>query len=375
MAAWLKKVLRRVLYALAIFCGVFVLSLTVWASICSLRKPNAGEIPEDPESARNTEANIALGDHRRPLEDTYYTYPEWFIVWSYEERASYLEKSRLPSEFPYFGSIYQYWHGYCFICGLTHSRKQFNFGDHLMLVVLGSSFALEYAIRGAYESTIGRLSEWTSGHELVDEDAYAARVAREYANFVYVRPFYEFHFAHALAGLWKETRFWGRHPLRKLERKAILSVDYGLESIYAEILEKASHLTYGVESNETYSWIENAPEPLFGKYPHIRKVKELGRGSYVVSIPRYQEFTELALKLAMDNVHFVQIAGNSEVLVTAIVEDWRYDTPEERVLFTEQFLTRPNVKRVALECRVRDLHLVLNNLASRLYPVEHIYDY
>ena len=71
----------------------------------------------------------------------------------------------------------------------------------------------------------------------------------------------------------------------------------------------------------------------------------------------------------------MQIAGNSEVLVTAIVADWRYDTPEERVLFTEEFLTRPNVKRVALECRVRDLHLVLNDLASRLFPVEHIYDY
>jgi hypothetical protein len=127
----------------------------------------------------------------------------------YDERAAYLEKGRLPSEFPCFGSICQYWHGYCFICSLTHSRKQFNIGDHLMLVDLGSSFALEYAVRGAYESTIGKLSEWTSGNELVDEDAYAARVAREYAEFVYVRPFYVFHFAHALAGLWKDTNFWG----------------------------------------------------------------------------------------------------------------------------------------------------------------------
>jgi len=160
------------------------------------------------------------------LEDTYFTYPEWFIVWSYDERAAYLEKGRLPSEFPYFGSICQYWHGYCFICSLTHSRKQFNFGDHLMLLDLGSSFAFEYAVRGAYDSTIGKLSKWTSGNEFVDEDAYAARVAREYAEFVYVRPFYEFHFAHALAGLWKDTNYWGRHPLRKLERKAILSVDW-----------------------------------------------------------------------------------------------------------------------------------------------------
>src|SRR5262249_46337005 len=159
------------------------------------------------------------------------------------------------------------------ICGITHARKQFNFGDHLMLVVLGSSFALEYGIRGLYEQTIGRLSEWTSSHELVEEDAYAAGVAREYADFVLVRPFYEFHFAHALGGLWKQTRLWGLHPIRKWERKAILSLDYGLEAIYASILEEASHLTYGVESAETYAWIENTPASLFSKYPHIRKVR------------------------------------------------------------------------------------------------------
>jgi hypothetical protein len=375
MGPTLKNLLRRVVRLLATLCAAYVLFLMVWAMVCSLRKPKVSDIPGDPEAGRNVAANTGFGDQRRPLEDTYLTYPEWYIVWSYDERASYLEKSRLPSDFPYFGSIYQYWRGYCFICGLTQSRKQFNFGDHLMLVVLGSSFALEYGIRGAYENTVGRLSESTSGHELVDEDAYAARVAREYANFVYVRPFYEFHFAHALGGLWKETRFWGPHPLRKWERKAILSIDYGLESLYAGILEKASHLTYGVESTETYTWVGNVPESLFGRYPHIQKVKELGRGSYIVSIPRYQEFTELAVKLAKENVHFIEIAGNSEVMVSTVVQNWRYDTPEERVLFTEPFLSRPDVKRVVLECRVLDLHLVLNDLASRGYVVEHVYDY
>jgi len=138
--------------------------------------------------------------------------------------------------------------------------------------VLGGSFALEYAIRGAYEQTIGRLSEWTSSHELVEEDAYAARVAREYADFVYVRPFYEFHFAHALKQLWKETPLWGKHPIRKWERKFILSVDYGFEAIYAGILQVASHLTYGVESADTHTRIENAPETLFQEFPRVRKV-------------------------------------------------------------------------------------------------------
>src|SRR5258706_13549493 len=122
------------------------------------------------------------------------------MVGSYGEGSLYLAKN-LPGGFPYFASIRQYWRSYCLICGFTQSRHQFNFGDHFSSFVLGGSLALEYAIRGTYEQSIGRLSEWTSSHQLVEEDAYAARVAREYADFVYVRPFYEFGFAHALREL------------------------------------------------------------------------------------------------------------------------------------------------------------------------------
>jgi hypothetical protein len=78
--------------------------------------------------------------------------------------------------------------------------------------------------------------------------------------------------------------------------------------------------------------------------------------------------------MAKDNVHFAHIAGNDEIMVSAMVRGWTYETPEERVLFFEPFLTRPDMKRVVLECRVRDLQMVLNDLASR-GTIEHLYDY
>jgi hypothetical protein len=238
--------------------------------------------------------------------------------------------------------------------------------------------ALEYAIRGAYEQSVGRLSEWTSSHELVEEDAYAARVAREYADFVYVRPFYEFGFAHALSELWKETSFWGKHPIRKWERKFILSVDYGLEAIYAGVLQTASLVTYGVESADTYARIENAPESVFQEFPRIKKVKDVGPLSDVVIIPRYQEFTDTAVKLAKHDVRFVQIAGNDEIMLTVLApEGWRYDLPasEASLLFTERLMTQPGVQRFAIECPVRSLHLVLNDAIGHGITIEHIYDY
>jgi hypothetical protein len=74
----------------------------------------------------------------------------------------------------------------------------------------------------------------------------------------------------------------------------------------------------------------------------------------------------------------VQIAGNDEIMLTVVApERWTYDLPASSgsVLFTENFLTQPGVKRIALECPVRSLHSVLNNFASRGIKIEHIYDY
>jgi len=254
--------------------------------------------------------------------------PSGNIVWSYEERAQYLPKN-LPSGFPYFASIGQYWKSYCFICGLTQSRHQFNFGDHLSSMVLGGSFALEYSIRGAYEQTIGRLSDGLVSHELVEEDAYAARVAREYADFVYIRPFTNFILATRLRSFGKKHRCGGKHPIRKWERKFILSVDFGIEAVYAHAMLFASHVTYGAESDETYTWVENVPETcsaIFRESSGSRK--SAGDQPAIVRChhSRYQEFTDLAVKLAERDVHFLQVAGNDEIMVTVVVPNgWTYD--------------------------------------------------
>jgi hypothetical protein len=382
MLQGLKRFLKRRVLPFFLICfGAIILFITVFWLKCAFVKPSVGPLPTVIWRERGTVVPDIGEKNRRPVEDSYFSYPEWYIVWSYEERAQYLPKN-LPSVFPYFGSIGQYWKSYCFICGLTQSRHQFNFGDHLSSFVLGGSFALEYSIRGAYEQTIGRLSEWTSSHQLVEEDAYAARVAREYADFVYIRPFYEFHFSHALAQLWKETPVWGKHPARKWERKFILSVDYGIEAAYAEAMQLASHLAYGAESDETYTWIENAPQTLLRDFPRIKvdqeKAKEVSQQSYVVIIPRYQEFTDLAVKLAERDVHFVQVAGNDEIMVTVVVPSgWTYDVPagDGTLLFTENVLTQPGAKRIALECRVRALPTLIRHFTSAGIKIEHIYDY
>jgi len=126
----------------------------------------------------------------------YFSYPEWFIVWSYEERAQYLPKN-LPSGFHTFLQIGQNTGGRTVSSAvLTQSRHQFNFGDHLSSFVLGGSFALEYASPARTNKPIGRLSEWTSSHELVEEDAYGARVALRIRRFRFTSVVLRIPFSH-----------------------------------------------------------------------------------------------------------------------------------------------------------------------------------
>jgi hypothetical protein len=57
--------------------------------------------------------------------------------------------------------------------------------------------------------------------------------------------------------------------------------------------------------------------------------------------------------------------------------NWNYDlgADESSILFTEDFLTRRDVKRIALESPVHSLQSVLENLLERGAKIEQIYDY
>ena len=318
----------------------------------------------------STSAGSGIPGYARPEDDTFLTYAEWYIVWSYQEKAAW-QQVRLPSGFPYFSAIRQYWSGYCCSFGVVRGRYPFNFGDHLMLAVIGTSFTVEYGIKGAYENTIGRLAEWTGEHEMTEEDRYAASVARDYGVFVEDRPFYEFRFFSALKGLWKDTRMWGPHILRKSERKLWLSLDYGIESVYCGLIQLASHAVYGVEDDVTYALIENATRASLSGLPYVRTVKPVGIDSFIVRMPRYQKFTPAAQQLLLRHARFLEIAGNRQIMVSAIVpREWSFQLAAGELLFSSEVLTSELSKRVVLRIPVTDLGVVMGTL-----PVEHIYDY
>ena len=99
--------LALALLAWVLVCVVTVSSIEIGCRGKTSSPPSPSPVAAlpDTELARLT---ADLPEYGRPEEDTYLSYPEWYIVWSYQEKAAF-QRSHLPSGFSYFGAIGQYW--------------------------------------------------------------------------------------------------------------------------------------------------------------------------------------------------------------------------------------------------------------------------
>jgi hypothetical protein len=313
-------------------------------------------------------AQVAPPEHRRGPEQTFLTYPEWFLVHSPAEYAEYV-KEHTPTRFPFIGHTCQFWQGYG---AVTRAAREypFNFGYHVMVMVIGTSTTVEYVIRAAYETLIGRLSELAAPRALSEEDRYAAKVAQNYVDFIRDQPWYEYDFATQLVGLWKDTFFLGADFVRKWERKYALTTEYLIKGGYAWIIKKATKAAYEEPLPVTAIVIDRLPLGIEKDLPELKVVT-----STLVLVPRYDKFMYYAAAMAAKGVEFREIAGNGEkalILVSALVPAaWQ----SEGILFEQPVLTRPQTKRVVLAVPVASLAPLLKRLAADSARLEHVYDY
>ena len=366
--SWPVRVLKRLIKA----AGLAVLLAAVFSTLFIGFRCYSGTSRPQVMTAAAERAAEGLDGYRREEASTFLTLPEWYIVYNTEEYARFIGAER-PSAFPYVGSIRQYWRYYGGVCAATKGTYQFSWGNHVMLAVIGSSFTIEYIIKGLYENSIGRLAEW-AGRD-TPEDAFAHKTAVEYGTFMHTVPWYEFPFFTKLKQLWSSTPLGGPRLVRKWERKLALTAEYGAKGIYGWIIGLASGATYGAEDLRIHAWVENASDDIFGDGV-IKKVKQLGARTYIVTIPRYEAFTTRTLTLISQGVRFVDIAGNDDILVTVLTPaSVKLPADTGAVLIDETLLTDRSTRRAGLRVPVRTLHETVSRLQQAGVRVEHIYDY
>lgn len=298
----------------------------------------------------------------RGEDQTYLTIPEWYIVFSSDEYAQSL-KNQPPSAFPYFASTKQFWDIYGRVKDKTNAEYPYNMGYNVMIYVIGTSYSAELVIKGIYENTIGRLTEWIADIKgPLDEnrkvEGFMQYVAQNYTDFVRYSPWYDYPFWTRLKEFWRIEDGQGTSVIRRWERRIIFTCELLFKTAYAKAIGYATHASYEKPQLDTYAMVRDQD------------------ALKIISIPRYHGFTVETPKLADKGIDFVEIAGNQTILLTVVVPtNWK--APDYAGIFYEwPVLTEPSQKRAALMLPVSDLSKFLRDAKKdESIVLDHIFDY
>ncbi len=329
------------------------------------------------------ETVVAPEEHQRGEDQTYLTYPEWFLVFSPAEYARFLAREP-ASEFPYFGHVGQFWDAYGAMTGAMEDRYPFNFGYHVMVMVIGTSTTVEYALKAGYEAVFGRWFEGAEGAKgakgaETPEDEFAAYIAQDYVDFILQTPWYEYDFFGALNTLWTEVPLTGPSLARKWERRYALTTEYLVKGGYAILIKAGTQAGYEAPIPLTTVLLDHLPSLLAepGEPPlEVELLKRMDDGRVLVTLPRYDAFKDNASALARAGAEFEEIAGNRGVIITSVVSEDSLNLAVPHVVLLEQeILTESPRRRYVVQTQVADLAGLLRSVHSQGVMLEHVYDF
>jgi FAD/FMN-containing dehydrogenase len=313
--------------------------------------------------------------YARPGDQTYLTLPEWYVVYSADEYAAFLRRGP-PSAFPYFASIGQFWRVYRAATDAAQGSYHFNWGYQAMLWTVGASFTAEYAVKGVYENTVGRLTEWlsprVSTQERNAEDGFMADVAGKYAAFIHATPWYEFPYTATLRALWSTNVAWN---LRALERRTAFTIELAVKAAWAWVIKAATGAAYAPEESRVLAWVRTGAKEGSDVVPGVHTEARLDVESSLVALPRYEGFAPAVAALARANVPLLEVAGNRTIVMTVIAPaGWNDAGAWGHVVVDWPILTQPEKKRVAIAIPVDRLSLMLEAMPKGV-AIDHVYDY
>jgi FAD/FMN-containing dehydrogenase len=309
------------------------------------------------------------------------THPEWDLVYSSDAYARWLAAGKRPSGFPYVASVGTFWRAYQRTWLAGRNRYSFPIGNHVMLGVIGVSTAIEYGLKGAYENTIGRLSELNMPPGGTDEDRYAAQVAKRYVDLIEQRGWYEFGFADALKGLWTSVPTSGRGPVRKWERRFALSAEYGIKTVYAALIGLGTRSAYSADEMQREILVAGWNDSITRSSAALSRVepmKKLDRGYTLLSVPRYNPFRDALLALSdySSTVRIAELSGAEIVTVSGTAPLGWEAPPRTTVILAHGVPVDGTRNRILMQTSARDLLDILHQVRSEgRFQVEHVYDY
>lgn len=328
----------------------------------------------DEESVVSTPeyTNNATNTDPRNFSRTLSTFPEWYIVYSAQEYSDLMAQGGRPSQFPYFAAINQYWQSLESIKASLNGTE-IDAESLSVLQVIGVSFTIEYGIIGVYEQTIGRVFELLHFNHKANEDYTTDTIAKAYSDSLLQTPWYDFSYHTAVSQLWQSWD-WSSLSLRGLERRIMFTLGYHIKGAYAALLGKVAEANFGFVGSTTSFIMNDLDQSTLSTNPFLTSVTAV-EGGIAALAPRYRAFTPVAQNIAEQGGDFVEIQGNSEILISFVAPINHTCNLPGKTILTLPILTHDTNARFGQLVAISELSQTLRQLQSCGISLEHIYDY
>ncbi len=303
--------------------------------------------------------------------------PEWDLVWSSDALRDWLAAGGAPSGFAWMQSVGTFWRSYHAAWREARRVGDVPSGFHTMLMVIGTSTTVEYALTGLYENTVGRLTEWIGGHATAADAVYADE-SRAYSALIHTAGWYRFDFLPYVRKVWRAPFGSGGAIVRSVERKLFLSLLWSVKAAYAQLL------TWGLgeEHDTLHRDLVVVGRDTTRTLTSDAVVHPLGfRGYERIEVPRYAAYEALLGRLADDpSVRLLEINGSPTAVVTLRVPSG-FTAPAGARIIAQQLAVpdapdAPPRQRVVLTLPVEDLLSALSEWkATAGVSMDHIFDY
>src|SRR5258708_3699169 len=362
----MRRCLRRFLKAIAILIALAVLvPLAYIEGTC--RPTSSAAAPSAPGLALPA---IGEAGYRRGEGNSLFTFPEWYIVYSFEDFGRFLDRSS-ESHFNYLGHILGFWQSFCTINRAVPETRESRADVKTMIYVIGVSYSIEYAIKGFYENPIGRVFEWIRGPVRTPQDDYAHAVLQDYAAFLYTIPWYKFPFREKLDGLMAISAPTPSQA-RTAERDFALGTEYFIKIGYAWLIQKALDASDDDAPRDIMFVVATLPQQVLAKEPRLKPIRALTPEWQLVQAPRYKALSEILQNLLDRGIGLKEIAGNHEILITVIAPDSaKLDVKDTTELFSLDLDARPGFRRAGLEPSIEPLAHINPDLKPKAPSTHH----
>jgi hypothetical protein len=369
----MKKFKRCILRAFKLFAVVVILAIVVPVAAIE-----GGCHPDAPVwagiAAVQPFPEVTEKNYRRPELNSYFTFPEWYIAYSFEDFGRVLD-DKSESAFNYASQIFGFWKSFCTINRVVAGRGETPLETKAMIYIIGISYSAEYAIKGAYENTIGRVTEWIRGSQRTPQDLYARTVLQDYAASLYTIPWYKYPFREKLSGLFAITDP-SASPVRTWERKFALGSEYLVKIGSAWLIQKGVDAGGDEAPRDIMFVVRTLPPEMLAREPRIKVVRALNADWQLVQVSRDKALTDILNRLLSEGYEVAEIAGNRNILITLVAPDSaKLSIGRAQELFSLPLDAKPGFRRIGLDAKIADLVQISRELKPAGVTIEHFYDY